>query len=83
MIEYFADNQKQMTKLIIENLATGWTWNRLPQTDKAVLLAAYAEYKITNLERKIIIDQALVTIKHFGDPNSVKYVNAILDKIIR
>jgi hypothetical protein len=23
MIEYFADNQKQMTKLIIENLATG------------------------------------------------------------
>jgi transcription termination factor NusB len=48
-----------------------------------VLITAYAESKTTNLERKIIIDQALITIKHFADPNSVKYVNAILDKIIK
>jgi transcription termination factor NusB len=54
----------------------------LPQADKAILITAYVEHKTSKLARKIIIDQALVTVKHFSEPNSVKYINAILDKII-
>jgi transcription termination factor NusB len=51
--------------------------------DKAILMAAYAEFKSLSVERKVVIDQAIVTTKHFADPNSTKYINAILDKIIK
>jgi N utilization substance protein B len=81
MIEYFSDHQIEIIDVISKNLS-GWTWERIPQTDKAILISAYVEHKTSTLERKIIIDQALITIKHFGDPNSIKYINAILDKII-
>jgi transcription termination factor NusB len=56
---------------------------RIPQVDKAVLMTAYAEFKTLSIERKIVIDQAIVTTKHFADPSSTKYINAILDKIIK
>jgi transcription termination factor NusB len=56
---------------------------RIPQVDKAILMAAYAEFKTLNIDRKIVIDQAIVTTKHFADPNATKYINAILDKIIK
>jgi transcription termination factor NusB len=83
MIEYFADYQSEIINIISQKLVVGWSWDRIPQTDKAILITAYVEHKNSTLDRKIIIDQALVTIKHFGDLHSVKYINAILDKIIR
>jgi N utilization substance protein B len=83
VIDFFADHYPEIIKLISQHLEVRWTWERIPQVDKAVLISAYCEFKVTRLERKIVIDQSLVTIKHFGEPNSVKYINAILDKIIR
>jgi transcription termination factor NusB len=34
------------------------------------------------MDKKIIIDQAVINAKNYSDPNSYKFVNAILDKII-
>jgi transcription termination factor NusB len=82
MIDYFAKHQSEIIAILSQNLSVDWTWERIPQTDKAILIAAFVEHKTTDLHRKIIIDQALVTIKHFSTPNSVKYINAILNKII-
>ncbi|MDR1234498.1 MAG: transcription antitermination protein NusB [Mycoplasmataceae bacterium] len=83
VLDYFADHQEEIIDLISKHLVVEWTWKRIPEVDKALLISAYVESKATNIDRKIIIDQALVTIKHFGDPQSIKYINAILDKIIK
>jgi transcription termination factor NusB len=69
--------------LISDNLAKDWTWERIPEVEKAILLEAVTESKALNIDREIIIDQALVTTKHFSIPSSTKYINAILDKIIK
>lgn len=83
IIEYFADNRQNIIDLICKQLAPNWTWARIPQVDKAILITAYAEFSALQIDRKIIIDQAIITTKHFSEPNSVAYINAILDKIIR
>lgn len=83
VVEYFADHQQEIIDLISKQLVSGWTWDRIPEVDKALFISAYAEFKATNIDRKIIIDQSIITIKHFGDHGSIKYINAILDKIIR
>jgi transcription termination factor NusB len=50
--------------------------------DKAILLTAISEFKSIKIDAKIIIDQALVTAKYYGEQNSSGYINAILDKIL-
>jgi transcription termination factor NusB len=50
--------------------------------EKAILFATVSESKVLKIDRKILIDQALVTTKHFADPESAQYINAILDKVI-
>jgi transcription termination factor NusB len=51
--------------------------------EKAILITAICEFNVNHLDRKIIIDQALVSTKHYANPNSAKYINAILDKVLK
>jgi transcription termination factor NusB len=55
----------------------------LSVVDQAILLSSISEYKALNIDMKIVIDQALVNAKYYGEINSVKYINAILDKILK
>jgi transcription termination factor NusB len=55
----------------------------LPVVDQAILLVAIAEHRALNIDYKIIIDQALVNAKYYSESNSSKYINAILDKILK
>lgn len=82
VIKYYASNRENIIKLLSSHLAQLWTWDRLSMIDKAVLLAAYCEAKSIKTDKKIIIDQSLLTIKHYADPRSTAYINAILDKVI-
>jgi N utilization substance protein B len=63
-------------------MAEGWSWNRISSVDQAILIEAYCEVKATAIEKNIVIDQAIVTTKHYSEEKSVPYINAILDKIL-
>jgi N utilization substance protein B len=45
-------------------------------------MTAYCENKVNSIPKKVVIDQAVINAKNYGEPNSYKFVNAILDKII-
>ncbi|GHU48471.1 hypothetical protein FACS1894218_5460 [Bacilli bacterium] len=47
------------------------------------MVDAICESRANKVGRKIIIDQALVTAKKFAIKDSVKYINAVLDKVIK
>lgn len=82
IIEYYAQHREQIIKLLAARLSKNWTWDRISKVDQAVLICAYCEAKAIETDKKIIIDQSLLTIKHYADPQSTAYINAILDKVI-
>jgi len=82
VIEYFAANQKDMTGLFASNLALNWSWDRIAVMQQSILFVAYCEVKALKLAKAIAIDQALVTAKKYGQQEAVKFLNAILDKVL-
>ncbi|GHU31498.1 hypothetical protein FACS1894166_03060 [Bacilli bacterium] len=51
--------------------------------EKAIMIDAVCEARANKIARKIIIDQALVTTKKFAHKDAAKYINAVLDKVIK
>lgn len=82
VIKYFLDNFDTLVNLIKPLISKSWTWERTRITDKAIIMTAYCENKVNSIPKKVVIDQAVINAKNYGEPNSYKFVNAILDKII-
>lgn len=82
VIEYFAENKDEIITKISDNLSETWEWNRIPLVVSSIIIAAYCERKAINIDKPIVIDQAVINAKKYGDKNSYKFVNAILDKIL-
>jgi len=82
VIEYFAANKDDMAGLFSSNLAMNWSWDRIAVLQQSILFVAYSEVKALSQPKAIAIDQALVTAKKYGQENAVKFLNAILDKVL-
>ncbi len=83
VIEFYANNINDVRQIITNQLVKNWTWERIPQVTKAILINAYCESQVSQLDKKIIIDQALITAGKYCEANDKKFINAILDKIIK
>lgn len=70
-------------KEIVNNNLRNWSFDRISDVDKALFLCALGEYNILHTNKRIIIDQTLITAKRYSNPNAYKYINAILDKILK
>ena len=70
-------------KEIINNNLRKWSFDRISDVDKALFLCALGEYNVLHTHKRIIIDQTLITAKRYTNPNAYKYINAILDKILK
>ncbi|MGL4951659.1 MAG: transcription antitermination factor NusB [Mycoplasma sp.] len=83
VIEHIANNLSEMIDLIKPNLSETWTWERLCVVDKAIMITAMAEVEVLKTPKAIAIDQALISAKNFNIDESYKYINAVLDKVIK
>lgn len=70
-------------KEIVNNNLKNWSFDRISDVDKALFLCALGEYNVLHTNKSIIIDQTLITAKRYSNPNAYKYINAILDKILK
>lgn len=70
-------------KEIINNNLRNWSFDRISDVDKALFLCALGEYNVLHTNKRIIIDQTLITAKRYSNPSAYKYINAILDKILK
>lgn len=62
--------------------ATNWQLNRMAVVDRNILrLATYELLYLEDIPTKVAINEAVELAKKFGDNDSSKFVNGVLDKI--
>jgi len=67
---------------IISRYATNWQIERMATVDRNILrLGAYELLFVEDIPDKVTINEAVELAKKFGDAESSKFVNGILDKI--
>ncbi len=74
--------EKLISKLISDNLSTGWSFSRLPKVLQALLRVAISEMiSYPNTSTGIIISEYLKLAESFNIDKENRFINAILDKI--
>jgi N utilization substance protein B len=75
------DNVKKIDK-VISGYATNWNIGRMAVVDRNILrLATYELLFLKEIPPKVSINEAVDIAKKYGDKDSGKFVNGILDKI--
>lgn len=75
-------NLDYIDKIIVDNLKDR-TLDEVGKIEKAVLRSGIYEIKFTPTDKPVIINEALEILKDFGIDNGTKFVNGILDAVIR
>lgn len=66
----------------ISHFALNWQLHRMPVIDRNILrLAAFELLYVSDIPSKVSINEAIELAKKYGDKDSGKFVNAVLDKI--
>ena len=61
-----------------------WKWERLPLLTQAILLMSYAHfYYVEKVDKKIVINIAVNLAKKYVDEKQAKFINAILDGVLK
>jgi N utilization substance protein B len=58
-----------------------WSYETLGKVEKAILRLATYEIMFENIEKAIIINEAVELAKKLADDNSPKFINGVLDAI--
>lgn len=61
-----------------------WKWDRLPLLTQAILIMSYAHfYFVEKVEKRIVIDIAVNLAKKYIDDKQPKFINGILDGVLK
>ena len=61
-----------------------WAWNRLPLLTQSVLLMSYAHfYYVEKIDKRIVINVAVDLAKKYIEEKQAKFINAILDEVLK
>jgi transcription antitermination factor NusB len=73
---------RSMIDKVISDYATNWELKRMAVTDRNILrFATYELLFMKDIPPKVSINEAIDIAKKYGDRDSGKFVNGILDKI--
>ena len=76
--------QKSELDQLIKHSAENWTLDRMPIIDRNILRQAIYELLwVPDIPAKVTIDEALQLAKSFADDDAKRFVNGILDKILK
>ena len=65
----------------MDQLLTGWRFNRLGFLEQAILLVACAELELGYQDRVIVVNEAIRLSKEYCDSESFKLINGVLDAL--
>lgn len=63
------------------HLDSKWQFDRLGKMEQAILLISYIQIKDELAPKKIVINEAVNLAKTYGEDDSYKFINGVLDKI--
>lgn len=67
-----------------EPFLVNWKWERLPLITQAILLMSYAHfYYVEKVDKKIVINIAVDLAKKYVEDKQAKFINAILDGVLK
>lgn len=76
--------QKEELDQLIEESAEHWSLDRMPIVDRNILRQAIYELVwVPDIPAKVTVDEALQLAKSFADDDAKRFVNGILDKILK
>ncbi|WP_145172569.1 transcription antitermination factor NusB [Rubripirellula lacrimiformis] len=64
-------------------LATNWTLPRMPVVDRNVLRLGGYEILFGDTPGRVAVNESIVLAKRYGDTNSPRFVNGILDRMMK
>jgi N utilization substance protein B len=64
-------------------LATNWTLPRMPVVDRNVLRLGGYEILFADTPGRVAVNESIVLAKRYGDKNSPRFVNGILDRLMK
>jgi N utilization substance protein B len=64
-------------------LATHWTLPRMPVTDRNVLRLGAYEILFSDTPGRVAVNEAIVLAKRYGDKNSPRFINGVLDRLLK
>ena len=73
-------NSQKINKAIDK---TDFDISKIDLIDKAILYVAFEEIIFGELDHPVVIDEAIRLSKKFSNPDSFKFLNAIIDKYIK
>jgi N utilization substance protein B len=76
------DRVEEIDKLLIET-SEHWRLGRMPTVDRNVLRLAVYELLARETPPSVVINEALEIVKRFSGPESVGFVNGVLDAVSR
>ena len=77
---YFELNYNKINQAIDK---TEFDISKIDLIDKAILYVAFEEIIFGELDHPVVIDEAIRLSKKFSNPDSFKFLNAIIDKYIK
>jgi len=76
--------QQEELDRLIEHSSENWSLDRMPIVDRNILRQAIYELVwIPDIPAKVTVDEALQLAKSFADDDAKRFVNGILDKILK
>ena len=72
------ENDEEITKIISENLKSGWTIDRISTVDLSLLKLAIYEIKYIKTPYKIIINEVVNMAKKYGEETAGSFINGVL-----
>ncbi|MBR4720358.1 MAG: transcription antitermination factor NusB [Clostridia bacterium] len=74
----------ELIEIISENLAKGWTIDRISKPSRAILILAIYEIKYADdVPQKVAINEAVELAKEFDEPSAAAFVNGVLSGVIK
>lgn len=74
-------NMDKYKGYINQVIKKGWTFDRLGNIEKAILLNGCSEFELQQVAAAIIIDESVELAKKYCDEDTYKLINRILDVI--
>lgn len=81
LIDTVMENESSYETLLNTKLKRGWSFDRLNKMEQAILLVATCELLESELDKSIVINEAVINAKEYCDEDSYKFINGVLTAI--
>ena len=81
LIDTVMENKGSYEALLNTKLKKGWSFERLNKMEQAILLVATCELLESELDKSIVINEAVINAKQYCDEDSYKFINGVLTAI--